>query len=501
MSYAVLAHAAPYSSPNENRRLPQNWVPSNIKVFQENPNNANSLIFVSFDLTNASNPKAKTYHMQYSIGDGNDNDNGRFIDRNFATAYDRQRASSYGFAQLNESEKKQILIRLHAAYNKWSGMSHSDEPEDDDVVDCTEESGDVLEHKAKSNLVRLHHAWYDPSHDYNSPVNNIFNEDYNIYQKPDSGWFEASFYYPEGAGYNGYNAASVKFSVFNGIIRDIDNGVTKPLTIQNLKQMILHAVTVKLSSNQLVKGMVIDDATAARAAAQAWSDMQDDIAKINNRKRREANTSGKFEKNDSGKKPGSWIRKQFLIQHSAYTVVPAGEDELYHHGVLGMKWGVRRYQNTDGSLTDLGKKHYGLGDPKYQRKKGIAESETVMKRINSVRNGANVYIDKEKFRNSSGNEDKFKTGEAHAEATANYAEFLSNSYKMFDSMIPKRMTGETREKYISYLLNQTVADLNANPAGFAEKGVKIKYGIDTSRGLNDIDFRVDFEYPDEKKIK
>ena len=34
------------------------------------------------------------------------------------------------------------------------------------------------------------------------------------------------------------------------------------------------------------------------------------------------------------------------------------QDELYHHGVKGMKWGVRRYQNSDGSLTSAGKKRY-----------------------------------------------------------------------------------------------------------------------------------------------
>ena len=39
-------------------------------------------------------------------------------------------------------------------------------------------------------------------------------------------------------------------------------------------------------------------------------------------------------------------------------ILPSYTDSLMHHGIKGMHWGVRRFQNANGSLTAAGKKRY-----------------------------------------------------------------------------------------------------------------------------------------------
>lgn len=50
---------------------------------------------------------------------------------------------------------------------------------------------------------------------------------------------------------------------------------------------------------------------------------------------------------------------------------------LAHHGILGQKWGIRRYQNEDGSLTPAGKKHYGDGEEKSSSRKRSSASKKI----------------------------------------------------------------------------------------------------------------------------
>ena len=69
---------------------------------------------------------------------------------------------------------------------------------------------------------------------------------------------------------------------------------------------------------------------------------------------------------------GMYLTEQIVSREPALVTMMQDELEnssyLEHHGIKGQKWGVRRFQNADGSLTPDGKKRYGVDDRKVKYK-------------------------------------------------------------------------------------------------------------------------------------
>jgi hypothetical protein len=96
---------------------------------------------------------------------------------------------------------------------------------------------------------------------------------------------------------------------------------------------------------------------------------------------------------------------------------------LYHHGILGQKWGIRRYQNEDGTLTAEGKKRQ-----EYKTQKEAAKQVTKdrLKKVLTV---------------STMSDEELTKATARLQAEANYATLVNQSVKNGRTEAEKQLIG------------------------------------------------------------
>ena len=136
-------------------------------------------------------------------------------------------------------------------------------------------------------------------------------------------------------------------------------------------------------------------------------------------------------------------------------------NELYHFGTKGMKWGQRRFQNPDGSLTALCKARYGSSG--YRTSSGVAsdlnkldsEKTTTKYRIETKTNKLNKRIAKAE---KSGNAAKVKKliNSKEAKKIAGYKELLEKNSVITNRIIEAaQKSGLTiRSKHVSRMVNK-----------------------------------------------
>ena len=114
---------------------------------------------------------------------------------------------------------------------------------------------------------------------------------------------------------------------------------------------------------------------------------------------------------------------------------------LYHHGVMGMKWGVRRFGRSDGTLTRAGRRRYGAKDIN-----SISSAKGIQRRLNDLdtAEGYNKRAEKEIQRKYGRYEKKYMAR----------AKKLAKKYKLPDTSTPySAMTKSEAERARSVLNN------------------------------------------------
>lgn len=125
--------------------------------------------------------------------------------------------------------------------------------------------------------------------------------------------------------------------------------------------------------------------------------------------------------------------------------LPNPDSELYHHGILGQRWGIRRYQNKDGTLTSAGRKHKGLIDQirDNRRMKKVRRAKVEKAKAQQKQKEENIKRLQKAAAERKARADIIKTGDA--EAISKFADKMSA--KEYESAISRINMKQTLDSY------------------------------------------------------
>lgn len=151
--------------------------------------------------------------------------------------------------------------------------------------------------------------------------------------------------------------------------------------------------------------------------------------------------------------------------------------ELYHAGVKGMKWGVRRYQNTDGSLTPAGKKRYNSTSLRSaiarRQNEKVDKSfdkwrEGAQKRDDAIALGKKANAARLAYENNKGDKD---LKSAYQQANKEYKKALNKNTSYRKGTVRQDVGQDMSRKYLSEA-KKVKKQLDKNPG---DKSLQKKY--------------------------